>query len=333
MSSFIVAARIREMLRKWLFPLFFTFLVLVSCSDEPYAEYELMMDTQCSITVYETSDRQYIEPVFASLRAFEEKVDRFREGSDIWRINECAGLCPVEVDSEVFDLISMAKDFSLATGGAFNPLLGAISDLWGFDRIEHESLPDEGEIAKLLEATIIDNLVLDEEKMTVFLADSRCRLDLGAIAKGYASQKAADLLSSYGVDRAIVNLGGNVYTVGEKERGRAWTVGIQNPNAETGGYFTTVESSDSAVVTSGAYQRNFSFEGKTYHHILDPATGWSAESDITSVTVISPDGAQADAFSTACFVLGSEEALELCASYGLGCLVLTSEGEVLRLGC
>lgn len=306
-------------------------ILLSSCSGGSYTEYEFMMDTNCSITVYSRADRDAVAPVFARLRELDRALDRFNASGDVARVNLSAGQSPVEVSPEVFGLISRAKELCEMTAGAFNPLLGAVSDLWGFDRAEHESVPSQTEIAGLLEACDISNLVLDADSCSVYIADERARLDLGAIAKGYAGQVASQLLAELGVERAIVNLGGNVTVLGSREDGRPWRVGIQNPEADEGGYFTTVDCSDTSVVTSGAYQRYFDLDGVRYHHILDPSTGYPAESDISSVTIISPDGALADALSTACFVLGSRNAEELCRRCGVQALILPTSGEIIRL--
>ena len=303
---------------------------LLSCSQEPITCHEFMMDTQCAITVYDRADEKYIEQTFALIRDLDDRLDRYDEDSEIAMINRNAGIAPVCVSEQTFEIVSRAKELSEATDGAFNPLLGAISSLWAFDSPVHE-VPDAALVSSLVEHVDIDCLVLDEEHMSVFLTDGALQLDLGAIAKGHASQMAADHLASCGVERAIVNLGGNVYCLGGRSPGEDWVVGIQNPQAATGGYFATVRCSDAAVVTSGSYQRHFEVDGVDYHHILDPATGWPAESDILSVSIISPDGALADALSTACFVLGSRGAEGLCRRMGVGMLVLTSSGEIIRL--
>ena len=307
------------------------FLILsVSCSDEPVTRYEFLMDTQCSITVYDAGDEAYIDQTFALLREMDRRLDRHSQDSQIARINRSAGICPVQVDGMTYSLVARAKELSILTSGAFNPLLGALSSLWAFDSPEHE-VPDASQIADLVSHVDIGCLVLDEEDMSVYISDPAVQLDLGAIAKGYASQVAAEHLASCGVERAIVNLGGNVYCLGSKGPDEDWVVGIQNPEAPTGGYFATVLCSDAAVVTSGSYQRRFEVDGVEYHHILDPRTGWPADSDIVSVSIVSDDGALADALSTACFVLGTQEAGRLCRSMGVGMLALTTSGRIVRL--
>ena len=316
-------------MRKWLLLILISALLLISsCQEEnPYTEYQFIMDTQCAVTVYKRADRQAIAGVFSLLRELDSKLDRFNESSEVYRINLNAGSMPVSVSDDTFRLISRAYDLCLATDGAFNPLMGRVSDLWGFEST-NERVPSAEETSSLVSHTDISGLVLDEEEHTVYLVDSQAALDLGAIAKGWASQLAADYLKSRGVERATVNLGGNVYVIGQHKDGRDWVVGIQNPYAETGGYYATVQCHDEAVVTSGGYQKNFVRDGVVYHHILDPETGRPSDSDLISISIISADGALADAFSTACFVLGYDETVKLCEEYNVRAVALTEDDEV-----
>lgn len=305
-------------------------LLLASCSPDPVTGYEFMMDTQCSITVYERGDEAFIDGTFQFVRQLASRLDRYDESSEIFRINAMAGREPVKVTGQVFKLISRARDLCEATDGLFNILMGNISDLWGFTSAEPH-VPSDEELAELTAAADISNLVLNEEDQTVYIADEKASLDLGAIAKGYASQAAADYLRSHGVEKAVINFGGNVYCIGTRPDSSPWRVGIQNPDTEYGGYFTTVEVSDCAVVTSGGYQRYFIQDGVRYHHILDPATGRPADSALASVSIICEDGALADALSTACFVAGADKAEELCRKFGVSALLLTQSGEVIRI--
>ena len=303
---------------------------LASCSRNPVEEHAFLMDTWCSITFYDRGDEELSDEAFAILEEIDARLDRFDSGSEVARINAQAGLSPVDVSEPTYKLIRRAKEMSVMTGGAFNPLMGAVSDLWGFGSAS-PSVPGDDEIARLLEAVDIDNLVLDDGAMTVYLADDRISLDLGGIAKGHAADEVAAFLKASGVERAVVNLGGNVWCIGQREEDRPWTVGLQDPSSQDGAYFTTVYVSDSSVVTSGSYQRFFIEDGVAYHHILDPATGRPADSDIVSVSIVSDDGALADALSTACFVLGTQEAGRLCRSMGVGMLALTTSGRIVRL--
>ena len=290
------------------------------------------MDTQCVITVYSRDDLDKLDDVFSFLRNIERMVSRYDEGSDVFRINEAAGVGAVRVSEETFSLIAKAKEISLLTGGAFNPLLGKISDMWNFTGTEHH-IPSHDELENIIAAAgDMDNLVLDEEHCSVYLASPFLSLDLGGIAKGYASGKAAAMLAGEGVEKAIINLGGNIYAVGSRSSAEGWRIGLQNPDSSEGGYFTVVNASDEAVVTSGAYQRYFISDGVVYHHILDPATGYPAQTDLASVSVIDSDGTLADALSTALFVMGSGDAEAFCTEHGIKAVLLTVDGDISYLG-
>ena len=312
--------------------LLFIVILLSSCSLTPYSRSEFMMDTQCVITVYSRDDLDKLDDVFSSLRDIERMVSRYDEGSDVFRINEAAGVRAVRVSEETFTLIARAKEISLITGGAFNPLLGKISDMWNFTGTEHH-IPSQDEMESIIAAAgDMDNLVLDEEKCSVYLASPCLSLDLGGIAKGYASEKAAAMLAGEGVEKAIINLGGNIYAVGSRSSAEGWRIGLQNPDSSEGGYFTVVNASDEAVVTSGSYQRYFMSDGVVYHHILDPSTGYPAQTDLASVSVINSDGTLADALSTALFVMGSADAEAFCMEHGIKAVLLTVDGEISYLG-
>ncbi len=304
---------------------------LASCSRNPVEEHAFLMDTWCSITFYDRGDEELSDEAFAILEEIDARLDRFDSGSEVARINAQAGLSPVAVSEPTYKLIRRAKELSVMTGGAFNPLMGAVSDLWGFGSAS-PSVPGDDEIARLLEAVDIDNLVLDDGAMTVYLADDRISLDLGGIAKGHAADEVASFLKASGVERAVVNLGGNVWCIGQREEDRPWTVGLQDPSSQDGAYFTTVSVSDSSVVTSGSYQRFFIEDGVAYHHILDPATGRPADSDILSVSLVMDDSTMADALTTALFVMGSTDAATFCRQWGLSAVILTGNGEEIRIG-
>ena len=200
-------------------------------------------------------------------------------------------------------LLQQAEDLSVRTGGAFDPQLGGYVAAWGFYDKAYR-VPGEEELQQIPK-----------------------QWDLGGIVKGYAAARLTEILDTLDVDRAILNLGGNVQTYGEKPDGAPWNIAIQNPEGGTLG--TVSVRGTVAVVTSGDYQRYFEQDGKRYHHILDPETGCPADSDLTSVTVICSDGTLADALSTALFVMGKESAIAHWREYrDFEMVLLTKEGKV-----
>lgn len=306
-------------------------VLFFSCSQSPHTESEIALGTVCSITSYDKDDEPYVSEAFGILRDVEHLIDFHDEGSELWYVNLHAHESPVKVSDELFALLCKAYEVSERSGGAFDIAIGPLVGLWGIGT-DGARVPDDEEIDSVLDLVDYHDIVLDPSESTVFFAKEGMMIDLGGIGKGYAADLVASFLRSCGVERCIVNLGGNVYVIGEKEPGKPWTVALQDPDTERGGYYATVDCSDSAVVTSGAYERYFEAEdGTRYHHILSSETGRPAESDLVSASVIGPDSTLADALSTACFVLGSEKGAELVRSYGLSAVFLTADGMIVRI--
>lgn len=295
-----------------------------------YTDSRFLMGTQCTITVYDRKDAAAVADSFVILEELDHAFSRTRDDSEVSMINASAGVAPVAVGKDTYTLIKRAVELSNETGFAFNPLMGALTDLWGIGT-DHAKVPSDDEIAFLLQFTTLDHIVLDDASSSVFLTDSHTSLDLGGIGKGYASDRVAEQLRAAGVERAIINLGGNIYCIGEKSKGEEWVVGLQNPESDYGGYYATVDVTDSAVITSGGYQRFTVEDGKVYQHVLDPSTGYPSASDLLSATVISHDATAADALSTALFVLGEDKGKTLLESFGMKGVMLTDELEIVRL--
>lgn len=304
--------------------------LLSSCQEKVYTDSRFLMGTECVITLFSSSDAEALSGAFEILKDIDGRISRTREDSEISRINRMAGLEEVEVSEETFSLLARAVDSAYFTEGAFNPLLGGVVDLWGIGT-EEARVPSQEEIAAILPYCSLDNIVLDEERRTVFLKSGKTSIDLGAIGKGYASDKVAEYLRSQGVERGIINLGGNVYVLGRKSAEEPWVVGLQNPESDYGGYYATVSVEDSAVITSGSYERFMTKDGMEYSHIMDPETGSPAETDLLSVSIISDDGTFADVLSTAVFVLGYDEGVSLIEKAGVDAVLLTDEMEMVRL--
>ncbi len=277
-------------------------------------------DTVVDLAVY--GSRDVLDAAVAACARYDALFSMQREGSDVWRINHAQG-APVQVDPDTADLISRALALSAASEGAFDITIGAVSSLWDF---KAGVKPSDEAIKAALPHVGWRNVSV--EGNTVTLADPQAAIDLGGIAKGWIADALASLYRSRGVESGLVNLGGNVFAVGEKPSGAPWVVGIRDPNVSNGPAVATVEVRDRSVVTSGLYERHFTGDdGVDYYHILDPATGYPAKTDLRSDTVITHVSFDGDGLSTTLFVFGSERAIrELEANPRADAIFMTDDG-------
>lgn len=218
---------------------------------------------------------------------------------------------PTEVDDTFLKLYDVGNEYCQKTNGSYNPLSGELTKLWSIG--DKNYFPTEEEINAVIKPLDCNRLAIDGKQVTI---PPNTMLDFGSLNKGYASQKVSEYLKSQNIKSAIINMGGNVQLVGKKYDETDYIVGIRNPelNNLDGDSILTVPVSDSAVVTSGLYERYFEKDGKIYHHILDAKTGYPTDNSLVSVTIITPDGLNADLLSTNCFILGLEEATKLINS-------------------
>jgi len=229
---------------------------------------------------------------------------------------------------EIIDLLLFAKEMHSLTDGLVNIAMGSVLSLWHKSRTEKLAPPAREELLSAAEHTDISDLVIDSEAGTAFIADPQMTLDVGAIAKGYAVERIAASLEEMGVSDLILNVGGNVRTLGRHSDGRRWSAGIHDPSGEAE-YLETVYLEDLSLVTSGSYQRFYSYEGQSYHHIIDPTTLFPAE-NFVSVSVICRDSGLADALSTALFLMEPNKALSFISSLeGAEALFLCKDGKKL----
>ncbi len=289
-------------------------LSLASCARNLPPRTEFVLGTVCTINLYDKGTNRAYTAAFDRLRDIEATMSASLETSDVGRINAAAGREPVAATRDTITVLSFALETARASGGAFDPTVGPVVKLWGIGT-DDARVPSSEAIEKALALVDYDRVRLDDATGMVYLEDAGMRLDLGAIAKGYAADEVARVLREKGISRAIVDLGGNILCVGEKSPGTPWTVGIRNPETSRGEPVIVVQASDSSVVTSGVYERFFEENGKRYHHIIDPKTGWPSDGELLSVTIIARESMTADALSTATFVLGREKGLALIARY------------------
>ena len=290
----------------------------------------IAMDTAMIFTAYGEKSTHADYMVEDEIRRLDALLSRTDEDSVIWQLNHADGL-GITVGEEVCGLIETAEAYTQATGGAFDITIAPVVSAWGFTTDSYQ-VPDGAELAELLTHVGPEHITTAGDAAAL---DPGTQIDLGAIAKGYASDRVAAIFRENNVPRGKAELGGNILVMGDKPDGTPWRVGVQDPakpNEEA--YAAILALEDAFIVTSGSYQRYFEQDGKRYHHIIDPATGYPADSGLTSVTVVADsgegNGTMCDALSTALFVMGEEKALDFWRSgaYDFQLVLVTEDGRV-----
>lgn len=265
-------------------------------------------NTFINVKLYDTDDTTILDDCMAMADRFEKLFSATLEGSDIWNVNHAKG-APVTVDEETAALLQIALDYAGKTDGLFDPTIGAVSTMWNFTNEPLGPVPEKTAIEEALQHIDVSCVTLNGN--TVQLTDPDARIDLGAIAKGYIADRLKDLLLERGVKSAIINLGGNVLTIGEKPDGTSFRIGVQKPFSTRNETIAAINVNDLSMVSSGNYERYFVVDDVLYHHILDPATGFPVDNGLLGVTILSEKSVDGDALSTTCFILGLEDGLKL----------------------
>lgn len=330
-------------------------LSLVSCAPQETKHFSrevFALDTISTFTIFGMNEAQANEQLKIAedwILYYDALLSRTAVGSDVYRANEAGG-APILIKAETAALIERALVYSVDSEGSFDITILPLKELWDF-KSEHPRLPSEQEIEAARALVDYRNVEIGSERViavneelvrapgespgaeqtmrTLTLHDG-AQIDLGAIAKGYIADRIAQELTQGGVTSAIINLGGNVRTIGEKSDGVPWSIGIQDPDGVQNNYMATVKLRDGSVVTSGVYERHFVLDGVRYHHLLDPFTGYPSEKGLLSVTILSEDSLSGDAMSTACFVLGPEKGMLLVErTAGVEAVFVLENGELI----
>ncbi len=306
-------------------------LTAAACSQKPVltrydAQFLQLFDTVTSVVGY-AKDKEtftaYAQELHDELEVYHQLYDIYKEYdgiNNIKTINDNAGIEPVVVDEKIIDMLELAKELDVKTNGYFNVAMGSVLSIWhgyrtmGIDDPETAELPPMEKLKAASEHMNIQDVVIDREASTVYLADPEMRLDVGAIAKGYATEMVCRKLEEDGLTNALVSVGGNVRAIGTKDDGSKWKLGIQNPDlsSETK-YLHMIAVDDMSLVTSGVYQRYYTVDGVQYHHIVNPDTlmPWF---EYDSVSILCKDSGIADALSTAVFNMTQEDGQALIES-------------------
>lgn len=304
-------------------------LLFSGCASQNETEEKVyndtLFDTVIQVKIYDNVDDQILEECEKLCKKYDLLFSKTNDESDVSKINQAGGN-PVTVSDETVALLKKGIEYGNLSEGAFDITINSISSLWDFHSDSHK-LPSEEEINENLPSVNYKNITIDGNQVS--LSDEHASIDLGGIAKGYIADKLAEYLKENDVKHAIINLGGNILTIGSKPDGSDYNIGIKDPSNPDGTPITSVKASDKSVVTTGIYERYFEKDGTIYHHILDSKTGYPCNNSLASVTIITDSSADADALSTTCYLLGLEKGMELIQSLdNTDAIFITKENKI-----
>lgn len=310
--------------------------VLYGCSkknleinnDKSYEMVQEILGTIVSGKAYGEKSKEALEAAFERAEEIQQIMSVKSEESEISYVNSNAAKEPIKVSEELFYVVETALKYSEITEGALDVTIGKLIDLWGIGT-ENANIPEEIILERYKNKYNYKNVILNSKDKTIYYLNNNIKIDLGAIAKGYIADEMKVILEEANIKSAILNLGGNVITIGKKIDDSKWTVGITDP-LNISNLKATVKIDNETVVTSGNYERYFEVDRRRYHHILNPFTAMPAEEGIVSTTIISENSMVADALSTATYILGVDKSLEIIESIsGVEGIFITENGEVI----
>lgn len=304
--------------------------------NEPVSKTSYYMDTMCQIDIYDMEDMSEekasaaIDTAFALCADYEALLSTTKKGSDIYKLNHAGG-APVKCDPRTVSVIKKGLYYGEISGGTFDITIGKAAGLWDFHE-EEPTVPTQKQVEEAMKGVDYRNVEIDGNTVTLGSPDTE--ITLGGIGKGYVADRAAEFLEENGVTGAIINFGGNIIVIGDKQ-GEDFRIGVEKPYSEQSEIVGYVTVKDATVVTSGIYERGFERDGKFYHHILDAETGWPKDTDVVSVSLVGAKGSSADcdAMSTICLMMGVEEGIKFIESVeGVEALFIDKDGNITKTG-
>ena len=294
--------------------LIFSLTILGGCSKdnkstEPLSRSEVLMGTVVTVSLYDSNDEAILDKVFNKVKDLESILSINENGTLVDKINEEAGIKPVKVDDDTYNIVKKGIEYSNLSNGLFDISVGPIVKLWNIG-LPEARVPSQEEIDEKLPLIGYSDIEIDDTNKTIFLKRKGMMIDLGSIAKGYAADEISRILTENNVNSAIIDLGGNIYAHGIKPSGQDWNIGIQNPFSTRGDIIGVLKVKNKTVVTSGIYERYIEKDGVKYHHLLNPNTGYPFENNIAGVSIITDKSIDADALSTTVFAKGLEGGLK-----------------------
>lgn len=300
--------------------------VEINAAQQTEAQREVFaMDTYMTVTAYGENAKAAADAAIDEIERLDALLSTGNENGEVGQINKTGG---GYLSDDTAYLLARATELCKETDGAFDITIYPIMEAWGFTTQNYQ-VPSEDTLKSLLALTDGMQVEVDEESKEISFGIDGMKIDFGGIAKGYTSSRIIEIWKEYEISSGMINLGGNVQLLGRKTDGSEWKIGIQRPDAADD-YLGILSVHDKAVITSGGYERYFEQDGVSYHHIIDPATGYPANSGLVSVTIVSEDGTLADGLSTSLFVMGKEKAIEFWKSHSEEFdAILMTEDEVL----
>jgi FAD:protein FMN transferase len=287
-----------------------------------------LFGTSIQLKLYGKSGKLAMEEAINKLQDINKKMSVFNELSEISMINRKAGVSSQEVSKDTYFVIKKAMEYSELSEGTFDPTIRPIVSLWNIGK-DTARVPDKTEIDNILKLVNFKDIILSKKDNNIGLRHKGQAIDVGGIAKGYAADEVKRIFKKYKIKSALINLGGNIVALGKKSDETLWNVGIQNPHDVRGEYVGIISVENKSVVTSGNYERYFTSNGRTYHHIIDPKTGYPSESEIISATIISEKSLDGDGLATGVYIMGLEKSIKLIESLeGIDAIFITENKEI-----
>ncbi|WP_331681800.1 FAD:protein FMN transferase [Romboutsia sp.] len=305
---------------------------LVGCNrtkiEEPITRTELFMGTVIKVTLYDGEVEKILDKVFNRIVEIENLVSINKEGTELTKLNKSAGVSKVKLNDTSYDIIKKGVEYSKLSKGAYDISIGPLVKLWSIG-LPEAKVPTEEEIKEAMKYIDYSKIETNDSTKEVFLQQKGMMLDLGSIAKGYAADEVVKILKAEGVEKAIIDLGGNIYVLGSKNQNKDWNIGIQDPFSDRGNVVGSIEVSNKSIVTTGIYERFIEKDGVKYHHILNPKTGYPYKTEIAGVSIVADKSIDADALSTLIFTKGLDEGLKLVEDLeNVDAVFVTNEHEV-----
>lgn len=262
------------------------------------------------------------------MRDYEEKLSFFKENSEISKVNRNAAKGFTKVSLDTFEILKNSTYYSKLTNGIFDITIAPLLEEWEINSNNPKVL-SEKKVKELKTLVDYEDVILNENNLSVMLLRENQKIDLGGIAKGYIADKIIEFYKENNINSAIINIGGNIKVLGKKDHDSLWSVGIYEPKKHSEKCICSIEVEDKSVVTSGAYERAFIYKDELYCHILNPKTGYPIKSDLKSITVVSSESIDGDALSTPLFIMGKDKAYEFMKKHNISGVMITNNDEII----